>query len=73
MKQVIEEIGSEFWIDDVITIVDNMHHDFKENGFSGNHQLLLSGRTAIDFIFVRISREIERSPLFTCPLIVATP
>ena len=57
MKQVIEEIGSEFWIDDVITIVDNMHHDFKENGFSGNRQLLLSGRTAIDYICQDIERD----------------
>lgn len=50
MKHVIEEIGSEFWIDDVIAVANNLYHDFKENGFNGDDRLVLSGRTAIDYI-----------------------
>lgn len=51
MKHVIEEIGSEFWVEDVITVInDDVCHNFRENGFNGDNRLLLSGRTAIDFI-----------------------
>lgn len=30
-----EEIGSEFWIDDVANESNDIYHDFKENGFGG--------------------------------------
>ena len=50
MRHVKEEIGSEFWIDDVVYESDDIYHDFKENGFSGDNRLVLSGRTAIDYI-----------------------
>ena len=52
MKHVIEEIGSEFWIEDVIAVInDGVRQCFRENGFNGDNRLLLSGRTAIDFLW----------------------
>ena len=56
MKHVIEEIGSEFWIEDVIAVInDGVRQCFRENGFNGDNRLLLSGRTAIDFIYQDLS------------------
>ena len=43
-----EEIGSEFWVDDVANESNNIYHDFKENGVGGDNRLVLSGRTAIE-------------------------
>ena len=40
-----EEIGSEFWIDDVANESNDIYHDFKENGFGGVYGFLSPGRT----------------------------
>ena len=45
---------------------------FRENGFNGDNRLLLSGRTAIDFICQDLPM-VEISPRFICRLIVAIP
>ncbi len=70
MRHVIEEIGSEFWIDDRINTGNDLHHDFKKNGFYGDRRLLLSGRTAIDYICHDIRRERKVStvymPVYCC-------
>ena len=64
MRHVIEEIGSEFWIDDRINTGNDLHHDFKKNGFYGDRRLLLSGRTAIDYICHDIRRERKVSTVY---------